>query len=401
MGFRVLAAAMVVMTAAANYHNPEPQAPQRPQVSTSPAAGEDGVRRGMHDNARLVNGLLAATRRAQSAPVVVTGRRYSEQGAFARDEIRAEAFRVSLTPGEQLRVALPRVAPGPDSLRVKLYRAAKDGWQQLEELDPSTGVAAITAQKAQDYLVLLHPEVAETVSYQLEISRGGSLLFPVAGAGLDRIWSYFGDRRGGGTRLHEGVDVFMDRGAPVHAVTSGYVRTDQTLHGGNVVWLMKPGSAMKYYYAHLDTIAVPDRVWVEAGRLLGTVGNTGNARNTPSHLHFGIYHAGHGAVDPLPFLQPAPAAGFLMADLLDRNPPVPGPREVIVDQLRLRAAPSRKANLIDTLPDGSVVQVVAATAGPWKRVHLGDGRSGFVHRDWLAPANANATLAHNARGLRE
>src|SRR5690606_27916946 len=33
------------------------------------------------------------------------------------------------------------------------------------------------------------------------------------------------------------------------------------------------------------------------------IGNTGNARTTPPHLHFGIYTSS-GAVDPLPFIRP-------------------------------------------------------------------------------------------------
>ena len=50
---------------------------------------------------------------------------------------------------------------------------------------------------------------------------------------------------------------------------------------------------------------------VEAGQLLGLVGNTSNARTTPSHLHVGISHptypedwrARRGEVNPVPFLQ--------------------------------------------------------------------------------------------------
>ncbi len=33
-----------------------------------------------------------------------------------------------------------------------------------------------------------------------------------------------------------------------------------------------------------------------------TVGDTGNARGTPSHLHYGVYAAGHGAINPFPLL---------------------------------------------------------------------------------------------------
>jgi peptidoglycan LD-endopeptidase LytH len=58
-----------------------------------------------------------------------------------------------------------------------------------------------------------------------------------------------------------------------------------------------------YYYAHLDRYAddlsAGDEVL--AGDTLGFVGNTGNARTTPPHLHFGVYTA-TGAVNPLPLL---------------------------------------------------------------------------------------------------
>jgi len=43
---------------------------------------------------------------------------------------------------------------------------------------------------------------------------------------------------------------------------------------------------------------------VAAGALLGYVGDTGNARGTPPHLHYGIYGAA-GAVNPLPLLRAA------------------------------------------------------------------------------------------------
>ncbi|MEE7548055.1 M23 family metallopeptidase, partial [Xanthomonas sp. Kuri4-1] len=41
---------------------------------------------------------------------------------------------------------------------------------------------------------------------------------------------------------------------------------------------------------------------VAPGTLLGEVGNSGNARSTPPHLHYGIYRR-DGAYDPLPLLR--------------------------------------------------------------------------------------------------
>jgi hypothetical protein len=40
---------------------------------------------------------------------------------------------------------------------------------------------------------------------------------------------------------------------------------------------------------------------VKKGETLGVVGNTGNAKYTPSHLHFGVYSSA-GPMDPFPFI---------------------------------------------------------------------------------------------------
>lgn len=47
---------------------------------------------------------------------------------------------------------------------------------------------------------------------------------------------------------------------------------------------------VRYYGSHLRTIpaSIQPGVSVLAGRLLGTIGTTGSARGTASHLHFGI-----------------------------------------------------------------------------------------------------------------
>lgn len=106
-----------------------------------------------------------------------------------------------------------------------------------------------------------------------------------------------------GGRRHEGIDIFAPHGTPVRATTEGIVaRVGTNRLGGLVVWVLGPGG-QRHYYAHLSRYAdVFDGQRVLPGMVLGYVGNSGNARGTPPHLHYGIYTRG-GAVNPFPLLE--------------------------------------------------------------------------------------------------
>ncbi|WP_433163703.1 M23 family metallopeptidase [Kribbella sp. CA-247076] len=70
---------------------------------------------------------------------------------------------------------------------------------------------------------------------------------------------------------------------------------------------------VRYYGSHLAAIAAGIRpgVQVRGGQTLGLIGNTGSARPTPPHLHFGIswptppgrWWIRRGAVSPQPYLK--------------------------------------------------------------------------------------------------
>lgn len=128
-----------------------------------------------------------------------------------------------------------------------------------------------------------------------------SLPVPVAGVRPGQLTDTWGAARGSG-RSHEGIDVFAPRGTPVTSTTRGLVvRRGENRLGGRIVSVLGPGGQF-HYYAHLDDwgpVAVGD--WVEPGSVLGEVGNSGNARGTSPHLHYGIYQGG-GAVNPYPLL---------------------------------------------------------------------------------------------------
>jgi peptidoglycan LD-endopeptidase LytH len=132
-----------------------------------------------------------------------------------------------------------------------------------------------------------------------------ALPVPVEGVVPEDLADTWGAARSEG-RSHEGIDIFAPRGTQVLATTEGLVvrRTWNRL-GGRTISILGPGG-QSHYYAHLegyDDPAVGD--WVEAGEVIGYVGDSGNAQGTPPHLHYGIY-AGGGAVNPYPRLTAPP-----------------------------------------------------------------------------------------------
>ena len=132
-----------------------------------------------------------------------------------------------------------------------------------------------------------------------------SLVFPVAGS-KSKIKDLWGARRAGGTRKHKGIDIHAQKGTPVVAITDGViVERDHTLIGGKTLWLKSKTHGWTAYYAHLDKQTVKEGQYVRKGQVIGTIGNTGNARTTPPHLHFGI-SASKGWINPLPYVKNSP-----------------------------------------------------------------------------------------------
>jgi murein DD-endopeptidase MepM/ murein hydrolase activator NlpD len=128
------------------------------------------------------------------------------------------------------------------------------------------------------------------------------LLAPVSGVRAAQVKDTWGAARGGG-RSHEGQDIFARRGTEVYSATEGYVvRVGENALGGKTVFVHGPGGR-SYYYAHLDDYAPGLGVgdYVTPDTLLGYVGDTGNAKGTPPHLHFGVYTSS-GAINPHPLL---------------------------------------------------------------------------------------------------
>ncbi|WP_420597549.1 M23 family metallopeptidase [Deinococcus sp.] len=126
-----------------------------------------------------------------------------------------------------------------------------------------------------------------------------SLPLPLPGVRFADTW---GAARSQG-RSHEGVDIFAPRDTKVLSTTDGMVlNIGPNGLGGRTVMILGPGGA-RHYYAHLNRYPDLTRgAWVKAGDVVGYVGDSGNAKGTPTHLHYGIYQSG-GAVNPYPLLK--------------------------------------------------------------------------------------------------
>jgi murein DD-endopeptidase MepM/ murein hydrolase activator NlpD len=105
----------------------------------------------------------------------------------------------------------------------------------------------------------------------------------------------WGFPRPGGLR-HLGVDIMAARGAPVVSPWAGTLELRTGKIGGNAFYV-HGDDGFTYYGAHLDTVtARAGRI--DRGAQIGTVGDTGDARGGPTHLHFEIHPGGGDAVNP-------------------------------------------------------------------------------------------------------
>lgn len=139
------------------------------------------------------------------------------------------------------------------------------------------------------------------------LSRDG-YVFPVFGPASfgDSFGAPRADVEGG---WHHGEDIFAAPGTPLLAVADGTLHTiGFNRIGGYRLWL-RDDDGTEFYYAHLSAyspLAVEGRR-VQAGDVLGFVGDTGDAEGSP-HLHFEIHPASmsslgyNGVVAPYPIL---------------------------------------------------------------------------------------------------
>lgn len=326
------------------------------------------------DQTALGRDWIAAAAAALDGPVTISAP-YREDSYLDPHEAAAIAYRIPLRRGQRLAVAFESEPDNSYQVFIDLFlirSGSTDPPRRLAYADSLDRTLDYLARRDGDYLVRIQPELLRGGRYSIAIIVTPSLAFPVSGRDSTAIGSWFGDSREGGRRWHEGLDIFAPRGTPVLAAANGTVRsTRRNRLGGNVVWL-RDEYGRSHYYAHLDTQVVRRGQRLQVGDTLGFVGNSGNARTTPPHLHFGLYS--NGSFDPFPALQELPTtpADFRGdADLIGRLV------RVKRDGSRIRTLPSTRSSILAELPLHTPLQVEAGT-GDWYRIVTPDGTVGFI-----------------------
>jgi murein DD-endopeptidase MepM/ murein hydrolase activator NlpD len=111
------------------------------------------------------------------------------------------------------------------------------------------------------------------------------------------VTSMFGERWG---RPHKGIDLGAPKNTPYHAIADGKVILARAYGGyGNCI-MIQHGDGIVSVYGHSNKILVKEGDTVQAGQVIGLVGDTGYSFGDHLHLEIRVHDQ---ATDPIPFLK--------------------------------------------------------------------------------------------------
>lgn len=182
--------------------------------------------------------------------------------------------------------------------------------------DAAPGVTAPPASEPPATTTTVAPTTVTTAAPAATTAAPARHVFPIDPASVADY--------GPGHHDYPATDIFCPVGSDFVAVTAGTVdfvsavdtwdpATDDPVVRGGLSIAIVGDDGVRYYGSHLSAIApgIAPGVVVEAGQTLGATGNSGNARDTDPHLHFGVSHpttaedweVRRGEVDTYPLLQ--------------------------------------------------------------------------------------------------
>ncbi|KJJ37697.1 M23 family metallopeptidase [Aequorivita vladivostokensis] len=308
---------------------------------------------------------------------------YSESGVFSEENFNVYSYNIQLKEGERIVV---EVEKQPDSalVFVDLFKAKTDSLKSFKLLKSSEDKKAFLSQEIETsgfYKVIVQPQMKLQFPFVLKIYTEPIYAFPVSGANNKSIQSFWADPRDTGSRSHEGVDIFADRGTPVIAVSDGIISsTGERGLGGKQVWLKDGLFGKTIYYAHLDSIAVVEGKKVKMGDTLGFVGNTGNAKTTEPHLHFGIYKT-KGAINPLSFIKKTEIQTSEMPSAITKA-------ITLKNRADVRKGPASVFKQFGSLKKNDTI-IVLGKNQKWFHIQTADSLKGYVNETVITPLPPN------------
>lgn len=308
---------------------------------------------------------------------------YFQSGMFKPKAFQVYSYNILLNPGERLDVA---VEPDSASSRVfiDLYARENDSAAAYKKVTGTGYEKRSLRNEIKEpgvYKIVIQPEINANTPFVIKMKKSSVYEFPVAGGSNKSIQSLWGAARDGGRRSHEGIDIFAARGTPVIASTNGRITSSgERGLGGKQVWLRDTERGQSLYYAHLDSIAPLGNSRVKRGDTLGFVGNTGNARTTAPHLHFGIYKGYSGAIDPLAFIYQVDEPNFEVAG------EVPAQERLVTRAIsNLRDQPTtRNSKIIGNLAAQDTLQMLGK-AQEWFHIRTSQNQAAFIHESLVSP----------------
>lgn len=181
------------------------------------------------------------------------------------------------------------------------YAGVAAGWWVHAAFTPDAPVASVESRpeattgeeevrlKADTTTPIEEPRIGADPVAEL---RRHNLRLPVDEASVHAMQGDFAERRGGGSRGHEAVDILAPRSTPVRAVEDGTIaKLFLSRAGGTTIYQFDPQARYCYYYAHLERYAdgLREGMRVSTGDVIGYVGTSGNAPPDTPHLHFAIF----------------------------------------------------------------------------------------------------------------
>lgn len=308
---------------------------------------------------------------------------YLIAGHFKPRSFHIFSYNLNLKVGEKLDVAV-ETDTLPSMVFIELYHRQNDSLSTYEKVansDYDSYTLSLEIEQSGTFKVIIQPEIEASTPFRIKIKTTPVYRFPVAGGRNTNIQSFWGAIRDGGKRNHEGVDIFAPRGTPVIAVTDGQISSAGVKGlGGKQVWLRDQKRGQSLYYAHLDSIATLGNSHVETGDTLGFVGNTGNARTTSPHLHFGIYKGYRGAIDPLHFVFQLDDPNFEPAGKIPETLNL-----VTKSTANLRDQPTtRNSQIIGNISAQDTLQFLGKS-NEWYHIRTSGNQAAFIHESLVLP----------------